>query len=77
MLLMIEKIRTMHSHDGPPLVVHCSAGVGRTGTFIVLDAMMKRMKQSSRINIHDYLLTIREQRMKLVQNEVIKNALLI
>lgn len=70
MLSMIEKIRQSHSHDGPPLVVHCSAGVGRTGTFIVLDAMMDRMKSHSVLDIPQYLSKIRQQRMKLVQNEV-------
>ena len=70
MISFIQHIRQIHPPDGPPLVVHCSAGVGRTGTFIVLDAMLQRMKQEDSLNIYDYVLEIRHQRLKLVQTEV-------
>ena len=70
MISFIQRIRQAHPPDGPPFVVHCSAGVGRTGTFIVLDAMLQRMKQEDSLNIYDYLLEIRHQRLKLVQTEV-------
>ena len=70
MISFIQRIRQAHPPDGPPLVVHCSAGVGRTGTFIVLDAMLQRMKQDDSLNIYHYLLEIRHQRTTLVQAEV-------
>lgn len=45
----------------------CSAGVGRTGTFIGLDIMIQRMKIEKKINIFDMVKQLRFQRMKTVQ----------
>ncbi|KAG8302534.1 hypothetical protein J6590_031604 [Homalodisca vitripennis] len=53
------------------MAVHCSAGVGRTGTFIALDALMRmtRQKWNCTFNIFDIVHRMREQRCKMVQTE--------
>ena len=53
-----------------PLLVHCSAGVGRTGTFILLDRVMQQMKREGTLSIYNILKGMRGQRMKMVQTQV-------
>ena len=50
-----------------------SAGVGRTGTFIVVDWMMQEARVSKEIDIFSTVLKMRECRVSMVQSEVIAN----
>ena len=47
-----------------------SAGVGRTGTFITLDAMMERLKERDDLNIFEFVNAMRTRRMCMVQTLV-------
>ena len=67
----IRRVQKSHKKDLEiPLLVHCSAGVGRTGTFIMLDTIMDRLRSEDSINVHNLLFALREQRMHLVQTQV-------
>jgi Protein-tyrosine phosphatase len=48
---------------------HCSAGVGRTGTFIVIDATLERIKHVNTIDIYGHVTCLRAQRNYMVQTE--------
>ena len=48
----------------------CSAGVGRTGTFIVIDAMIEMMYAEQKVDVFGFVSKIREQRSQLIQTDV-------
>ena len=68
-LSFIRHSSTCNSQTGGPVVVHCSAGIGRTGTYIVIDTMLKTLNNSQVIDIPLFLKHIRQQRSNLVQTE--------
>lgn len=47
-----------------------SAGVGRTGTFIVIDSLIELIKANKIFNIYQYVVNLRKQRVSLVQKRV-------
>lgn len=52
---------------GPPICVHCSAGIGRTGTFCAIDISINRLKDCNTVNVFDTVNKIRLQRAQSVQ----------
>ncbi|XP_061194789.1 receptor-type tyrosine-protein phosphatase epsilon-like [Saccostrea echinata] len=57
-----------NEHKNNPLLVHCSAGIGRTGTFIALDALYQHGLETGTVNIQKYVKMMRKDRMSMIQN---------
>ncbi|XP_062610488.1 receptor-type tyrosine-protein phosphatase alpha-like [Saccostrea cucullata] len=51
-----------------PIIVHCSAGIGRTGTFIALDVLCRYGKDKGKVNVIEYVKAMRRDRMTMIQN---------
>ncbi|KAM3923275.1 receptor-type tyrosine-protein phosphatase H isoform 2-T2 [Leptodactylus fuscus] len=52
-----------------PTIVHCSAGVGRTGTLIALDYLMQQIEKEQRIGVYGFVEKMRLNRNLMVQTE--------
>ena len=65
-------VRNYHSRCGTanPMVVHCSAGVGRTGTFVTLDTCIQMMETESKVDVFNFVRNLRWRRNYMVQTEV-------
>nr|XP_021332444.1 receptor-type tyrosine-protein phosphatase F isoform X9 [Danio rerio] len=68
-LAFLRRVKACNPPDAGPMVVHCSAGVGRTGCFIVIDAMLERMKHEKSVDIYGHVTCMRSQRNYMVQTE--------
>nr|XP_035938402.1 receptor-type tyrosine-protein phosphatase delta isoform X31 [Halichoerus grypus] len=68
-LAFLRRVKTCNPPDAGPMVVHCSAGVGRTGCFIVIDAMLERIKHEKTVDIYGHVTLMRAQRNYMVQTE--------
>ncbi|XP_034045247.1 receptor-type tyrosine-protein phosphatase S-like isoform X14 [Thalassophryne amazonica] len=68
-LAFLRRVKACNPPDAGPMIVHCSAGVGRTGCFIIIDAMTERIKQEKTLDIYGHVTLMRSQRNYMVQTE--------
>uniref|UniRef100_A0A7N9AZI4 Protein tyrosine phosphatase non-receptor type 13 n=1 Tax=Mastacembelus armatus TaxID=205130 RepID=A0A7N9AZI4_9TELE len=59
-----------HVHRSGPIITHCSAGIGRSGTLICIDVVLGLISKDADFDISDVVRTMRLQRQGMVQTEV-------
>ncbi|XP_067272158.1 receptor-type tyrosine-protein phosphatase C isoform X3 [Pseudorasbora parva] len=69
LLKLRRRVNSFKNFFSGPIVVHCSAGVGRTGTYIGIDAMIESLEAEGRVDIYGYVAKLRRQRCLMVQVE--------
>ncbi|XP_054546268.1 receptor-type tyrosine-protein phosphatase C isoform X2 [Talpa occidentalis] len=69
LLKLRRRVNAFSNFFSGPIVVHCSAGVGRTGTYIGIDAMLEGLEAENKVDIYGYVVKLRRQRCLMVQVE--------
>ncbi|XP_053387217.1 receptor-type tyrosine-protein phosphatase S-like [Mercenaria mercenaria] len=62
-----EKVKGISTTEDGPMIVHCSAGVGRTGTYIALDILANEGMSEGHVDVFACVRNLREERVCLVQ----------
>lgn len=65
---MNESVAERAPNKESPIIIHCSAGVGRTGTFIMCD-WETQLQATGTFNVIDSINSLREDRVTIVQSE--------
>ncbi|XP_042163916.1 receptor-type tyrosine-protein phosphatase S-like isoform X5 [Oncorhynchus tshawytscha] len=68
-LAFLRRVKACNPPDAGPVIAHCSAGVGRTGCFIVIDAMLERIRHERTADVYGHVTLMRSQRNYMVQTE--------
>ncbi|XP_065118392.1 receptor-type tyrosine-protein phosphatase S-like isoform X3 [Paramisgurnus dabryanus] len=68
-LAFLRRVKSCNPPDAGPVIVHCSAGVGRTGCLIVIDAMLERIRHERTVDVYGHVTLMRSQRNYMVQTE--------
>ncbi|CAH8622284.1 unnamed protein product [Schistosoma rodhaini] len=69
LLMFLRRVRAECPADSGPIIVHCSAGVGRTGAFILLDILLEQMRHEKAVDVFNTVSRLRAQRNFMVQTE--------
>lgn len=69
LLKLRRRVNALSNFFSGPIIVHCSAGVGRTGTYISIDAMLEGLEAESRVDVYGFVVQLRRQRCLMVQVE--------
>uniref|UniRef100_A0A8K9XPW0 protein-tyrosine-phosphatase n=1 Tax=Oncorhynchus mykiss TaxID=8022 RepID=A0A8K9XPW0_ONCMY len=69
LLGFVRRVKSKTPANAGPMVVHCSAGAGRTGCFIVIDIMLDMAEREGVVDIYNCVRELRSRRVNMVQTE--------
>uniref|UniRef100_A0A8C0LD12 protein-tyrosine-phosphatase n=1 Tax=Canis lupus dingo TaxID=286419 RepID=A0A8C0LD12_CANLU len=69
LLSFIRRVKFSNPPSAGPIVVHCSAGAGRTGCYIVIDIMLDMAEREGVVDIYNCVKALRSRRINMVQTE--------
>ncbi|KAG2392679.1 hypothetical protein C9374_011404 [Naegleria lovaniensis] len=67
---VVQHVNNVNSPKGSPIFVHCSAGIGRTGTFCLVDSILKDFYKTYALNptqIMERAMSLKKQRYGMIQ----------
>uniref|UniRef100_A0A1I8B613 protein-tyrosine-phosphatase n=1 Tax=Meloidogyne hapla TaxID=6305 RepID=A0A1I8B613_MELHA len=68
-LMFLKRVKALNPVQAGPIITHCSAGIGRTGAFIVIDFQLDRLRYENSLDVYGCVRAIRSQRQYMVQTD--------
>ncbi|XP_060087100.1 receptor-type tyrosine-protein phosphatase V-like isoform X2 [Heteronotia binoei] len=63
----LVRAHVQNAKDSGPTLIHCSAGVGRSGTFIALDRLLQQLKHEKMVDVFNTMYSLRMSRHVMIQ----------
>ncbi|XP_046577764.1 uncharacterized protein LOC124285559 isoform X3 [Haliotis rubra] len=63
------RVKVMSGQQTQPIIVHCSAGIGRTGTYITIDSLVEQAKTEGVVDVVSFVSNMRGQRKNMIQTK--------
>lgn len=65
----LDAIEITGGSSYPPIVVHCSAGIGRSGTFVTIDICIQKLETTGLVDVKSVVEKLRQQRYNSIQTK--------
>ncbi|XP_048244183.1 tyrosine-protein phosphatase 99A-like [Haliotis rufescens] len=63
------RVKVITEQQTQPIIVHCSAGIGRTGTYIAIESLVEQAKSEGVVNVVSFVSNMRGQRKNMIQTK--------